>query len=229
VRRRALVALVFLVAGAVLAESWHAAMNAAATGGRPWPWLWPATLEAFIFVLVLVYWDARATGRSAPAARGMLLLVTEVAACVQALDAPPTWLGWLTAAWTPNALLLTVEYATWLLYGAPTRGGAGAGADAPAPPPTDEPVVRLHDAPPRAPALAPVLAPADTRARAAHPAGRTYRTLTPAERRKAERELARDPEVSARQLAARTGIAYAPVRAFLRSRELAPSRNGSRP
>jgi hypothetical protein len=116
-RRRALVALVFLVAGAVLAESWHAAMNAAATGGRPWPWLWPATLEAFIAVLVLVYWDARSEARKAPGARVLLALTTAVAALVQALDAPRTWLGWLTAAWTPFALLLTVEFAVWLLYG----------------------------------------------------------------------------------------------------------------
>ena len=119
-RRRAIIALVFIVAGAVLVESWHAAKNAAATGGRPWPWLWPVTLEAFIFVLVLVYWDARSTGRSAPMARVLLAITTGVASAVQILDAPQTWLGWVTAGWTPVALLLSVEFAVWLLYGATT-------------------------------------------------------------------------------------------------------------
>jgi 5-methylcytosine-specific restriction endonuclease McrA len=120
-RRRAIIALVFVVAGAVLVESWHAAMNAAATGGRPWPWLWPATLEAFIAVLVLVYWDARSTHRKAPMARVLLALTTVVASAVQILDAPRSWLGWLTAGWTPVALLLSVEFAVWLLYGARAR------------------------------------------------------------------------------------------------------------
>lgn len=120
-RRRALILLVFVVAGSVLAESWQAAAHAAAAGGRPFPWGWPVTLEAFIAVLVLVYWDARSDGRRAPGARTLLLLTTAVAATIQVLDAPRTPLGVLTAAWTPVALLLTVEFATWLLYGALPR------------------------------------------------------------------------------------------------------------
>jgi hypothetical protein len=116
VRRWAIIALVFVVAGAVLVESWHAAANAATTGGRPWPWLWPVTLEAFIFVLVLVYWDARSAGHKARMARVFLLLTTAVASAVQILDAPPIWLGWLTAGWTPVALLLSVEFAVGRLY-----------------------------------------------------------------------------------------------------------------
>jgi hypothetical protein len=115
-RRRTILALVFVVAAAVLAESWHAAMNAAATGGRPWPWLWPVTLEAFIFVLVLVYWDARSAGQRARTARVFLFLTTAVASAVQILDAPPTWLGWVTAGWTPVALLCSVEFAVGRLY-----------------------------------------------------------------------------------------------------------------
>jgi hypothetical protein len=120
-RRRVLVLLVFVVAGAVLVESWHAAKNAAETGGRPWPWLWPVTLEAFIFVLVLVYWDARSTQRKAPMARVMLALTTVVASAVQILDAPQTWLGWLTAGWTPVSLLAAVEFSVWLLHGSGWR------------------------------------------------------------------------------------------------------------
>jgi hypothetical protein len=115
-RRKAIIALVFLVAAAVLVESWHAAANAAATGGRPWPWLWPVTLEAFIFVLVLVYWDARSVGHRARTARVFLVLTTAVASAVQILDAPAHWLGWVTAGWTPVALLLSVEFAVGRLY-----------------------------------------------------------------------------------------------------------------
>jgi hypothetical protein len=164
-RRRVLVGLVFVVAGAVLVESWHAAMNAAATGGRPWPWLWPATLEAFMAVLVLVYWDARSTHRKAPMARVLLAVTTGVASAVQILDAPTTALGWLTAGWTPVSLLATVEFAVWLLYGARAR------PDWPLPvPPDPEPV--------------PVDAPADPtpdRPKAARPSG-----LTVAQRRRVE-------------------------------------------
>jgi hypothetical protein len=120
-RRRVLVGLVFVVAAAVLVGSWRAAMNAAAAGGRPMPWLWPVSLEAFIFVLVLVYWDARAEGRRARGIRALLALTTGVACTVQVLDAPASWLGWLTAAWTPVALLLSIEVATWLLYGTRAR------------------------------------------------------------------------------------------------------------
>jgi hypothetical protein len=179
--------------------------------------LWAVTVDGMAAAGILGVRDDRRDTR----AWCMLALAFGASVAFQ-ITTPPAWLA---RGVPPVALFLAFV----VLELPRARGGAGAGADAPAPPPTGEPVVRLHDAPPRAPALAPVLAPADTRARAAHPAGRTYRTLTPAERRKAERELARDPEVSARQLAARTGIAYAPVRAFLRARELAPSRNGSRP
>jgi hypothetical protein len=139
-RRRAIIALVFVVAAAVLAESWHAAANAAATGGRPWPWLWPVTLEAFIFVLVLVYWDARSDGHKARTARVFLVLTTAVASAVQILDAPPTPLGWLTAGWTPVALLLSVEFAVGRLYRPiPTPLGHPVPDPEPEPEPVDQP------------------------------------------------------------------------------------------
>ena len=194
-RRRALVALVFLVAGAVLVESWHAAMNAVATGGRPWPWLWPATLEAFIAVLVLVYWDARSGGRKAPGARVLLALTTAVAALVQALDAPRTWLGWTTAAWTPFALLLTVEFAVWLLYGARQR----------VPDDFPEPVVPLGpepatDEPPTVPTPPPA------------PATVPARSLTPADR-EALRRVRHDPDRLDR-IAERRGLDRASVDAL---------------
>jgi len=210
VRRRALIWLVFIVAGAVGAESWHAAKNAAETGGRPWPWLWPVTLEAFIAVLVLVYWDARSAGRRAPGARFLLALTTAVASGVQALDAPPTWLGWLTAAWTPVALLLTVEFATWLLYGAP----------APVPDEADEPVVPLgpEPVPTVEPATVPTVAPTV-------PAGTVPpRSLTPADRQ-ALRRVHGDPEAVTRIVAKRgldRGTVDATVAGWARS-------NGHRP
>jgi hypothetical protein len=117
-RQRAIVALVLVVAVVQLAESWHAAARAAANGGRPWPWAWPAGLEAFLCVLVLAYWDARAAGDTfqARVARVMLAVVAAVAALVQILDAPATALGWLTAGWTPVVLVLSVEFAMSRIY-----------------------------------------------------------------------------------------------------------------
>src|SRR5262245_57389994 len=149
-RRRTILVLVFLVAAAVLVESWHAAMNAAASGGRPWPWLWPVTLEAFMAVLILVYWDARSAGRSAWTARMFLFLTVAVASAVQVLDAPGSWLGWLTAGWTPVALLLSVEFAVGYLYRPdwPTPK-VPAPASPPAPPVPEQPRPRVADVPPR--------------------------------------------------------------------------------
>ena len=117
-RRRTLIGLVFLVAAAVLGESWQAAMHAADHGGRPTPGLWPVVLEGFIVVLILVFWDARSDDRKVGWVRTTAWLVTVAAALVQALDAPRTWLGVVTAAITPVILLAAVEFAVWLLYGA---------------------------------------------------------------------------------------------------------------
>jgi hypothetical protein len=138
-RRQAIIGLTFVVAGAVGFESWQAAAQAAETGRRPYPMLWPVTLEAFIAVLVLVYWEARSDSRKAGWARGLLAATTSLASTVQVLEvfasAPARTprgvlaLGAVTAAWTPIALLLTVEFATWLLYGkpAPTTPPVGVG------------------------------------------------------------------------------------------------------
>lgn len=117
-RQRAIIGLVFVLAAAIFWESWQATVAAAAAGGRPTPALWPVTLEGLLAVLVLVYWDARAQHRRyAWVTQVAVWVVTSAAAAVQVLDAPPTWLGWITAALTPMMLLLAVEFAVWLLYG----------------------------------------------------------------------------------------------------------------
>jgi hypothetical protein len=203
-RRRVLVGLVFVVAAAVLVGSWRAAMNAAADGGRPMPWLWPVSLEAFIFVLVLVYWDARAEGRRARGIRALLALTTGVACTVQVLDAPASWLGWLTAAWTPVALLLSIEVATWLLYGTRARPDWPPPPLPPDPDPQDEPEPVPADAPVRT---------------------RRQRALTSAELVKVAPLITegRTPHFIHKQL----GIPYPVVRQHMRDQELVAT-NGDR-
>jgi hypothetical protein len=124
-RRQTMIALVFVLVAAILFESWQAAAAAAATGGRPHPLLWPVTLEGFLCLLVLVYWEARSQGRRVWMVRLTAWLVTVAAAVVQILDAPQSWLGWTTAGLTPLMLLWSVEFAVWLLYGATARASGG--------------------------------------------------------------------------------------------------------
>lgn len=118
-RRLAIAAVVVAVTGVVFVESWQAAMAAAAAGGRPTPWLWPATLEGLILVLILTYWEGRASGArrwSLWAPRLACWAVTGLAALVQVLGAPRTVLGGVTAGITPFALMLSVEFAVARLY-----------------------------------------------------------------------------------------------------------------
>jgi hypothetical protein len=210
---------VFVVAAATLAESWHAAKNAAEAGGRPWPWMWPVTLEAFIFVLVLVYWDARSDGRRAPGTRVLLALTTAVASTIQVLDAPATWLGWLTAAWTPVALLLTIEFATWLLYGsAQTVDVAAAVVTTPT----------AAAVPPEPPPDAPALAAGTAAVAAATEAPKLQqpaRQPTPQERRKIDVRLRRG--WSGKRIAVDAGISERVVHAYLREHAPASSANAA--
>jgi hypothetical protein len=118
-RQWAIIGLVFILAAAIFWESWQATVAAARDGGRPTPELWPVTLEGLLAVLVLVYWAARADRRGyAWVAQVAVWLVTAAGAVVQILDAPEAWLGWITAGLTPVMLLVAVEFAVWLLYGA---------------------------------------------------------------------------------------------------------------
>ncbi len=137
-RRQALVGLVFLLAISILFECWQATAAAAKAGGRPMPDLWPVTLEGFLIVLILVYWDARSDHRKAPLARLLLAGITLVAAGVQALAAPPTWLGWVTAAVTPIILTAVVEFVVWLLYGGAVAAEESASRKVQTPRPSEQ-------------------------------------------------------------------------------------------
>lgn len=225
-RRLGIVALTFLVAGSVFFESWSAAAHAAEAGGRPHPSVWPTSLEAFIAILVLVYWEARSQGRRAPGARALLLLTTAVASLIQALDAPRTALGVTTAVWTPIALLLSVEFATWLLYGR-TAEPAGSAAVSGVPPPEAGPApdAALSQAAER-PASLPAPDRPAARPGARHAAGSG---LTVAERRRVARRAGQMP---ATRIAAETGVPVAKVRAYVAARDARtgpPSGNGDGP
>lgn len=130
-RRRTVLFLIFVLAIFIMFESWQATAHAAAEGGRPSPKVWPVVLEGLLAVLVLVYWDVRSGGRKgAWIAQATAWIITAVASWVQVLDAPPTWKGWITAASTPVALLLAVEFGLWMMH-----GGVRAADPGPAPGP----------------------------------------------------------------------------------------------
>jgi hypothetical protein len=218
-RRNAIIALTFIVAAAVGFESWQAAAAAAETGDRPHPGLWPVTLEAFIAVLVLVYWEARSEGRTAWQARALLALTTLLASTIQVLDVDPGAdhvLGVITAGWTPIALLLTVELATWLLY------GNRSPASPPEPVPTATPAAPTASAgvatnPPAAAAAAVEPGPMQPPPRS-RPAAKPARTVPAAKREQVDLLLARG-WTSARAIAREVRTDPAAVRAHMAQRQ----------
>jgi hypothetical protein len=142
-RQRVLVGLVATLAVIAFIESYQGLYRAAIAGGRPWPWLWPCAVEGFTLAMNVAIWDARSRRRRAPWSWALLILATAVSTALQVLDAPHVWLGWLTAAWTPVALLLSFERWMWLVYGhAPASAETPEPAETPAAPAPSRPPSR---------------------------------------------------------------------------------------
>jgi hypothetical protein len=99
-------------------ETYHGEVRAASIGGRPNPGVWPATLAVLTVVSALSTWEAREQGREGfgfYVLRSLVFVLSAISALIQVVTAPPTWAGWLTAAWTPAALYAAIEVGLWLV------------------------------------------------------------------------------------------------------------------
>jgi hypothetical protein len=135
-----------------------------------------------------------------------MLVLAFVASVAFQVVTPPAWLA---RAVPPVALFLAIVVVE---LSRESRDAAGA---------SREPATEAPAEPDPAPAGAPI--PEPTR-----PDGRPVRALSAAERRRVLRARSRDPKVSARQVAAKTGIPYTPVRVFLREEAARVASNGQR-
>jgi hypothetical protein len=118
VRRTGLWFGITAVMSLTLWETYHGEVRAASIGGRPNPGVWPATLAVLTIVSALATWEAREQGREGfgfYALRSLVFVLSAISALIQVVTAPPTWAGWLTAAWTPAALYAAIEVGLWLV------------------------------------------------------------------------------------------------------------------
>jgi hypothetical protein len=99
--------IVGLITGVLLMESYGAMVEAARTGGRTIPELWPLGTEALALAMEVSVLEAKRLGHRAVLRLSWLLLVASVAlsTLLQVAVAPPTLVGYLTAGATPVWLL----------------------------------------------------------------------------------------------------------------------------
>jgi hypothetical protein len=219
-------------------ESWMALYQAAAKAEVYDPRPWPATVDGFILIMAAFVIFARIDGHTWGVwwPRLGLLGATALSTTVQVVYAPAEHWARALHAWSPLALLASFEIMVWLVFGqgapvvrvhqqkppAPARLRAwvesGLRADAPTFAHTPAPTSAHTSAPTSAhiPAHTDAPIPAHTDAPT-----RPVRALTSAERRRVDRLLAN--RLSPRAIHQRTGLPYAPVRAY------AQSLNGDRP
>jgi hypothetical protein len=102
-----LAVIVGLITGVLLMESYGAMVEAARAGGRAIPELWPLGTEALALAMEVSVLEAKRLGHRAVLRLSWLLLVASVAlsTLLQVAVAPPTLVGYLTAAATPVWLL----------------------------------------------------------------------------------------------------------------------------
>jgi hypothetical protein len=105
--QRILAVIVGLITGVLLMESYGAMVDAARAGGRAIPELWPLGTEALALAMEVSVLEAKRLGHRAVLRLSWLLLVASVAlsTLLQVAVAPPTLVGYLTAAATPVWLL----------------------------------------------------------------------------------------------------------------------------
>ena len=116
-----LAVIVGLITGVLLMESYGAMVEAARTGGRAIPELWPLGTEALALAMEVSVLEAKRLGHRAVLRLSWLLLVASVAlsTLLQVAVAPPTLVGYLTAGATPVWLLGSFAVLS-LLYRTPT-------------------------------------------------------------------------------------------------------------
>jgi hypothetical protein len=133
-----LAGIVAVITAVLLLESYGAMVDAAREGGRAIPELWPLGTEALALAMEVSVLEAKRLGHRAVLRLSWVLLVASVAlsTLLQVAVAPPTLVGYTTAAATPVWLLGSFAVLS-LLYRAnasadPAAQGAETGAD-PAP------------------------------------------------------------------------------------------------
>jgi hypothetical protein len=132
-----LAGIVAVITAVLLLESYGAMVDAAREGGRAIPELWPLGTEALALAMEVSVLEAKRLGHRAVLRLSWVLLVASVAlsTLLQVAVAPPTLVGYTTAAATPVWLLgsfavLSLLYRTNLPAAAPT---ANAPHDTPVP------------------------------------------------------------------------------------------------
>jgi hypothetical protein len=105
--QRILAVIVGLITAVLLVESYGAMVEAARTGGRAIPELWPLGTEALALAMEVSVLEAKRLGHRAVLRLSWLLLVASVAlsTLLQVAVAPPSLVGYLTAGATPVWLL----------------------------------------------------------------------------------------------------------------------------
>jgi hypothetical protein len=105
--QRILAVIVGLITGVLLVESYGAMVDAARTGGRAIPELWPLGTEALALAMEVSVLEATRLGHRAVLRLSWLLLVASVtlSTLLQVAVAPPSMVGYLSAGATPVWLL----------------------------------------------------------------------------------------------------------------------------
>jgi hypothetical protein len=143
--QRILAVIVGLITGVLLMESYGAMVDAARTGGRTIPELWPLGTEALALAMEVSVLEAKRLGHRAVLRLSWLLLVASVvlSTLLQVAVAPPTLVGFLTAGATPVWLLgsfavLSLLYRAELSAEQAPASAAVAASSAKTPPPGAE-------------------------------------------------------------------------------------------
>jgi hypothetical protein len=138
-----LAGIVIVITTVLLVESYGAMVDAARAGGRAIPELWPLGTEALALAMEASVLEAKRLGHRAVLRLSWVLLVASVAlsTLLQVAVAPPSLVGYVTAAATPVWLLgsfavLSLLYRTNLPAAATTTTSA---PDVETPAPAGEP------------------------------------------------------------------------------------------
>jgi len=137
-----LAGIVIVITTVLLVESYGAMVDAARVGGRAIPELWPLGTEALALAMEVSVLEAKRLGHRAVLRLSWVLLVASVAlsTLLQVAVAPPTLVGYVTAAATPVWLLGSFAVLS-LLYRAnlPTPTTTTSAPDIETPAPAGEP------------------------------------------------------------------------------------------
>ena len=130
--QRFLAAIVAVITTVLLVESYGAMVDAARAGGRAIPELWPLGTEALALAMEVSVLEAKRLGHRAVLRLSWVLLVASVAlsTLLQVAVAPPTLVGYVTAAATPVWLLGSFAVLS-LLYRATLPTPTSQATDAP--------------------------------------------------------------------------------------------------